>query len=367
MSEQNALAVWESPKALAERINRMIAVQKSVMKADVDYGIIPGCKIPTLFKPGAELLCSTFQLGDRMALGYPEVEHDEDGNYTVTIILEFYPQSTGVTIGQGIGVASTAEEKYSWRGAVCNEEFENAQPEFRREKWFKGYRGGDNYSKKQIRTNPRDMLNTVTKMAKKRAKVDGTLNVLGASRVFAQDLEDLPEGYNIVHRKGLVQSTKPIGVEVNQGTPKDDLRKKNRWISEKQEKRLYKLAKDSEVSIDAIKASIKTKMGLEHIYMLSWEKSGDRESQYNTVCKTIEENPKWFDQYEPNKETLNEKSFANTVRKTAAYSGLKGDDNLNIILDAEFGCSITSLPDDKKTKDAIIRHFEGLITDENER
>jgi hypothetical protein len=47
----------------------------------------------------------------------------------------------------------------------------------------------------QIRVSPSDMANTILKMAKKRALIDAVLTATGASDIFSQDIEDLPEGF----------------------------------------------------------------------------------------------------------------------------------------------------------------------------
>ena len=46
--------------------------------------------------------------------------------------------------------------------------------------------------RQQVRTEPADAANTALKMACKRAKIAMTLNVLAASDIFTQDIEDLP-------------------------------------------------------------------------------------------------------------------------------------------------------------------------------
>jgi hypothetical protein len=100
-------------------------------------------------------------------------------------------QTTGTILGTGLGECSSGEEKYKWRRAVCEEEFDG-MPETRRRVKY-GRKSGGHFTVQQVRTEPSDVANTVLKMAKKRALVDFTLTALGASDMFAQDLEDLPE------------------------------------------------------------------------------------------------------------------------------------------------------------------------------
>ena len=46
---------------IRERVDR---VKLAIMRPEVDYGVIPGTKKPTLLKPGAETLLRTFGLAD---------------------------------------------------------------------------------------------------------------------------------------------------------------------------------------------------------------------------------------------------------------------------------------------------------------
>jgi len=175
--------------SVAEVTRHVIAVQevmRSVMKPNVHYGTIPGAgDKPTLLKPGAEVLCMTFRIADDY-----EVE-DLSGpgfvRYRVKCIGRH--QGSGLPLGSGMGEASTDEEKYKWRKAVCTKEWEDTPKDLRRLKY--GRKTGGHYTVEQIRTEPADLANTVLKMACKRAKIAMVLNVTAASDMFSQDLEDL--------------------------------------------------------------------------------------------------------------------------------------------------------------------------------
>lgn len=153
----------------------------------VHYGIVPGTKKPTLYQPGAELLCMTFRIA-----ASPRVEDLSTADcirYRVT--MQATSQTTGEVLGEGVGECSSDEEKYRWRRPVCDEEFAETPDNLRREKWVKGWEK-PNYKIKQIRTSPADLANTILKMAYKRAHISMTRMVLACSDQFAQDLEDLP-------------------------------------------------------------------------------------------------------------------------------------------------------------------------------
>lgn len=168
------------------QVNLMQDVMQEVMQKDTHYGVIPGTKQPSLYKAGAEKIMSTFRLA-----ADPEVEQigvDGEIHYRVKVRIL---AASGQFLGAGIGECSSSEEKYAWRAALCDEEFD-VTPENRRRIKFAKYQGKVE-KKKQIRTNPADVSNTVLKMAKKRGLIDGVLTVTAASDLFTQDIEDLPE------------------------------------------------------------------------------------------------------------------------------------------------------------------------------
>lgn len=178
--------------AVADVVQQSMAIQeviKAVMRQNVHYGVIPGTDKPTLYKAGAEKLCLTFHIADEYRV--EDLSTGPDAiRYRVTCTGRH--QQTGIEMGSGIGEASTSEEKYRWRRAVCKEEFEATPLNLRRTKYSRG-KGGSFYTQEQVRTEPADLANTVLKMAAKRAKMAMVLNVLAASDAFAQDLEDLSE------------------------------------------------------------------------------------------------------------------------------------------------------------------------------
>lgn len=168
------------------QVNLMQDVMHEVMQKDTHYGVIPGTKQPSLYKAGAEKLMATFRLAAK-----PEV-HDLSANGEIAYRVVCNLLSAGGTfVGAGIGECSSAEDKYSWRAAVCDEEWDDTPENRRRVKYAKWQ--GRVEKKKQVRTNPADVANTILKMAKKRAQVDAVITVTAASDIFTQDIEDLPD------------------------------------------------------------------------------------------------------------------------------------------------------------------------------
>jgi hypothetical protein len=177
------------------RINLIQEVMSSCMKKDVHYGVIPGTPKPTLYKAGAEKLIVTF----RLAVGSPVVEDlstPDEAHYRIQVPLT---AQDGSPVAVGIGEASSDEDKYRWRKPVCPQEWDEAAEDRRREVW-KNYKNGPTKIK-QVRMRPCDVSNTILKMAHKRAFVQAAIMGTAASDVFDQDVEDLPEGYEVSNQE----------------------------------------------------------------------------------------------------------------------------------------------------------------------
>lgn len=225
------------------QVNLIQEVMKAVMKEGVHYGTIPGTPKPTLYKPGSEKILSTFHIAIEPVITDLSIPGDEA---RFRVEARATAQATGTYLGSGTGEASSHEEKYKWRKAVCDEEWDETPEDRRRSVWKKGERAA--YQIKQVRTQPADIANTILKMAKKRAQIDVTLTVTAASDVFAQDIEDLPDELRetaaaedvVDQRRPPIQ---PPAAKADTATapaaPAGDV------ISEKQANRFYAIAKGS--------------------------------------------------------------------------------------------------------------------------
>ena len=129
------------------QVNLIQQVMKSVMKKDVHYGIIPGCKKPSLLKPGAEKIAATFRLSVDPEI--TDLSTVDETHYRIKVRLM---SPSGVFVGAGIGECSSNEEKYKWRKVVCEEEYEEADEDRRRDVW-KRYGDKPAYQVKQVRAS----------------------------------------------------------------------------------------------------------------------------------------------------------------------------------------------------------------------
>lgn len=176
-----------SAKDVQGQIMLIQQVMASVMKEEVHYGKIPGCgDKPALFKPGAEKILATFRLAADPII--EDLSSDDEIRYRIKTEIR---SSSDIVIGYGVGECSSNEDKYKWRGSVCDGEFEETEFDRKREKWKKGWNNAPDTKIKQVRTNIADIANTILKMAKKRSLVDACLTTTACSDIFEQDIEDL--------------------------------------------------------------------------------------------------------------------------------------------------------------------------------
>jgi uncharacterized surface anchored protein len=68
---------------LVERVNLIKEAMKRCMVEGQHHGTIPGTKKPSLWKPGAELICTLFQLGTRYPKNSMHIER-ENGHILFT-------------------------------------------------------------------------------------------------------------------------------------------------------------------------------------------------------------------------------------------------------------------------------------------
>ena len=178
-----------SANEVRARVNLTQEVMKSVMHEGTHFGVIPGTPKPSLWKPGAEVLCATFRIAPSYRV--EDLSGPDVVRYRVVCIGTH--QGSGIVLGEGLGSCSSMEEKYKWRKASTKKEFETTPVDRRRIKYGYDRKERREYEVQQVRTECADQDNTILKMACKRAQVAMALNVVAASDIFTQDIEDLPE------------------------------------------------------------------------------------------------------------------------------------------------------------------------------
>lgn len=212
VSDQTYMPAMSIPQAAA-RFNTLVEFVQQVMKADVDYGIIPGTSKPTLLKPGAEKLTTLFGLTTRFVV----VNKTEDwtGDQHGGELFFYYWYRCQLWRGERLiaeadGSCNSRESKYRWREAkrvcpACNlatiikgkAEYGGGWLCFKKQggcgvKYSDGDQAIEGQPAGRI-PNPDicDQVNTFQKMSQKRAMIAAVLIGVNASEFFTQDVEDM--------------------------------------------------------------------------------------------------------------------------------------------------------------------------------
>ena len=183
-----------------DRINELNEFVQKIMVKGVDYGIIGGFSKPTLLKPGAEKLCDVFGFSKVVEVTN-RIEDWEKGVFAYEVKLTLIAKETGTIEAEGLG--------------SCN----SKEPSFKKQ-------------------NPYTNVNTVLKMAKKRALIDAVLSATRASGLFTQDIEDF-------QRKGFIKGG-------------------DEHVTNEQLMKIIQLMKEELVSVDIAKGLMMTNYKVKH-------------------------------------------------------------------------------------------------------
>jgi predicted RNA-binding Zn-ribbon protein involved in translation (DUF1610 family) len=190
---------------------RLVELQKFVkfyLVEGEDYGTIPGTAKPTLYKPGADKLCDIYGLADK----YRTVSQIEDWDknlFSYHIECTLVSKRNEKLAATGLGSCNSYEGKYRWRETqrVCpecgktsiirgKEEFGGGWLCWKKKdgcghKFAKGDKSIEGQEVGRVENDDiPTLVNTILKMAKKRAKVDAVLSATRSSGLFTQDVED---------------------------------------------------------------------------------------------------------------------------------------------------------------------------------
>jgi len=192
-----------------QAINRFQQIVHSTMIVDLDYGIIPGTQKPTLLKPGAEKIAKLLGLSDQ----YEILDKAEDWDkplFRYLIKCQLIHLATNAVISEGLGECNSMEGKYRWRDSKRKCPMCGAETIIKGKEQYGGgwicftkiggcgakWDDGDPEIESQTigRVENEDIysqVNTILKMAKKRALVDAALSAGRLSDIFTQDMEDI--------------------------------------------------------------------------------------------------------------------------------------------------------------------------------
>jgi len=131
---------------------------------DVDFGVVPGTKKPSLYKSGAEKIAMAYGLMTR---------------YSIESKIEEYDPKSGNAFFYYMVKCSL------WKG------FTNPQTgEYKEVEFANGFASGNTSEKRNGSNSAYNASNSTLKMAEKRALVQAALAVSGLSSMFTMDMED---------------------------------------------------------------------------------------------------------------------------------------------------------------------------------
>lgn len=266
------------------RATLMQMMERNVLVDTIDYGVIPGTEKKTLLQPGAQKLAATFGLEPDIECltkieDWTGADHGGEAffyyEYKVTM------RRDGKAIGVGIGSANSWDSKHRFRwvnetalpegldkstlvrrGGRIKEAlwkiekaetsgkygkpqaywdaFQTAKAEGRvtileepKNERFARFKGEketfwsiEGYEYRLPNDKIYDVVNTVNKMAAKRAFVAAVLMAVGGSEFFTQDVEDMeefnPGGVVVAAKPAEAQSQRPVDDDVAQMPPPEE-------------------------------------------------------------------------------------------------------------------------------------------------
>ena len=290
--ENEIVTQEKGPLTAAEiraNVNLIQEVMAKVMVEGQHYGKIPGCgDKPTLLKPGAEKLSMTFRLRPIIDNAQDiQIEQLINGHINVRVYCHILSAS-GIELATGIGSCSSMESKFRYRGGekkgtgqTVPKEYWNLKKEGKT-KEAQEFIGGQGFAPGKIdgewqicemgakMENPdiADVYNTVLKMAKKRAYVDGILSATGASDIFTQDIEDgLPAAVEVHTPPPSNGKPSVVMPQAKENAPPETVASENKThnpISLPQSKRLYAIYKNSGYTDKDVETFLLANFGIEH-------------------------------------------------------------------------------------------------------
>ena len=190
--EYEGLIMVVSPAEALRRVQELQAFVQQVMVKDVDFGTIPGTDKPTLLQPGAQKLAEIYGF----AIDFEDVNAIEDWDrgfflYRKKCVLT--SRRDGRFICASIGSCNSKEGRYSGRWAFDNEVPAGLDKRLLKMKKFTSKKNHKEYTQYRIPNEDIfSLVNTIEKMACKRALVGAVISATRSAGVFTQDAEDLP-------------------------------------------------------------------------------------------------------------------------------------------------------------------------------
>lgn len=262
-NEINALSIIDTVEIdnIANTMNKIAQMQTVVqktLKKGHDFGEVPGTNKPTLLKPGGEKICMLFGLNPEYEFLQTTEDYDKEFfSYNIKCTLYRNKQA----VAQGVGSCNSKEKKYRYINVdSMPTNYIGLSEEF-----------VDKYGRTKYKISNPDicsLVNTILKMAKKRAFIDAVLQVASLSEVFTQDLEDMGDLIQQENENSVMTLGQAAAIKINfgkyKGTTLGELVKQDGqycdWLYNKNEKTDPVIKKALGIILDEIIKSKDKKM-----------------------------------------------------------------------------------------------------------
>lgn len=175
-----------APKEARRRFDELQVYVKECLVEGVDHGSLPGTEKKMLFKPGAVKLCQQFGLAWRLT--WKEVQKDwVHGFFYFEAEVTIVDRETMVPVGNAIGSCNSREDKYAYRWEWADRCVKNGVDTRGLKTKTAGKKGDTQY--RVPNDDPYSLVNTIQKMAFKRAYVAAVIMATGSDGIFSSDLD----------------------------------------------------------------------------------------------------------------------------------------------------------------------------------
>lgn len=224
----NEVIIYEAEQAIIEpkRGNYTISTYGNppiTLKRDVDFGVIPKTKSPSLFKSGAEKVCLAFGLMKRFTVESAIEQGGKEPFFFYRVrcdLIKVAQDGTEYVFSNGHGSANTGERRNGFNG-------------------------------------PFDAANSSLKMAEKRALVAAAISLANLSDLFSQDLEN----------ESFMEKANDLAATLKEDAP----------INTKQMRRIYALGAEKGLTAPEVK---------DKIVAAGFASTKDiKQKDYEAVCK----------------------------------------------------------------------------------
>ena len=160
-----------------------------VLERDIDFGTIPGVPQPFLWDSGAAKIMAAFNCyaNYKVIDAADQVPHVR---YTIASLL--INRQTGMVVATGIGAASTKEIKHRYRWAEDPEK-EGISRKGLKQRNIARQGAPEKIQYRIPNPEPEDLLNTIAKMAAKRADIDAAQSLPGVAATLRKLFQSKPQ------------------------------------------------------------------------------------------------------------------------------------------------------------------------------